>query len=198
MTLHPPTHAQNVATCNNSCVRSKPEQRSPTVFWPTTVQISLRPLAIILSKPKPLPFIIGDSITRTQRSIFLPLSCQWCAESGSYQRLRNKCQIFRKFLSQLMSHCRAIVEEFISCACVLIHFVHVQVFATPWTVACQVPLPMGFSRQEYWSGLPFPPPGTLLDPESETVSLMSPAMAGRLLTPSTTWEAFYFVNISKY
>ena len=72
MTLHPPTHAQNVATCNNSYVRSKPEQRSPTVFWPTTVQISLRPLAIILSKPKPLPFIIGDSITRTHAAYFCP------------------------------------------------------------------------------------------------------------------------------
>ena len=40
-------------------------------------------------------------------------------------------------------------------ACVLSH---VQLFVTPWTVACQVPLSMGFSRQEYWSGLPFPTP----------------------------------------
>lgn len=72
MTLHLPTQAQNVATCNNSCVRSKTEQRSHTVFWPTTVQISLRPLAIILSKPKPLPFIIGDSITRTHAAYFCP------------------------------------------------------------------------------------------------------------------------------
>ena len=38
---------------------------------------------------------------------------------------------------------------------------HVQLFATPWTVALQAPLSMGFSRQEYWSGLPFPPPGNL-------------------------------------
>ena len=37
-------------------------------------------------------------------------------------------------------------------------------FTTPWPVACQAPLPMGFSRQEYWSGLLFPPPGILLDP----------------------------------
>ena len=41
---------------------------------------------------------------------------------------------------------------------------HVQLFATPWTVACQAPLSMGFSRQEYWSGLPFPPPGDLPNP----------------------------------
>ena len=42
--------------------------------------------------------------------------------------------------------------------------------ATPWTVARQVPLSMGFSRQEYWSGLPFPSPGDLSDPGIEPMS----------------------------
>ena len=41
---------------------------------------------------------------------------------------------------------------------------HVRLFATPWTVACPAPLSMGFSRQEYWSGLPFPSPGDLPNP----------------------------------
>ena len=44
---------------------------------------------------------------------------------------------------------------------------HVQLFVTPWTVACQAPLSMGISRQEYWSGLPFPSPGDLPDPRIE-------------------------------
>ena len=44
---------------------------------------------------------------------------------------------------------------------------HVQLFVTPWTVARQVPLSVGFSRQEYWSGLPFPSPGDLPDPGIE-------------------------------
>ena len=44
---------------------------------------------------------------------------------------------------------------------------HVRLFATPWTVACQAPLSMGFSRQEYWSGLPFPSPGDLPNPGIE-------------------------------
>ena len=44
---------------------------------------------------------------------------------------------------------------------------HVQLFATPWTVACQAPLSMGFSRQEHWSRLPFPSPGDLPDPGIE-------------------------------
>ena len=49
-------------------------------------------------------------------------------------------------------------------------------FATPWTVACQAPLSMGFSRQESWSGLPFSSPGDLSNPGIEP---MSPALAGR-------------------
>ena len=46
------------------------------------------------------------------------------------------------------------------CVCVCV-CVCVTLFATPWTVTCQAPLSMGFSRQEYWSGLPFPSPGDL-------------------------------------
>ena len=52
----------------------------------------------------------------------------------------------------------------------------VGLFATPWTVAYQVPLSMGFSRQEYWSGLPFPSPGDLPDPEIEPESLASKSL----------------------
>ena len=44
---------------------------------------------------------------------------------------------------------------------------HVRLFVTPWTVAYQAPLPIEFSRQEYWSGLPFPSPGDLPDPGNE-------------------------------
>ena len=47
----------------------------------------------------------------------------------------------------------------------------VQLFATPWTIAYQAPLSMGFSRQEYWTGLPFPSLGHLLDPGIEPMSL---------------------------
>ena len=53
---------------------------------------------------------------------------------------------------------------------------------TPRTVACHAPLSMGFSRQEYWNGLPFPSPGHLPDPEIEPMSLPSPALAGGFFT----------------
>ena len=49
-------------------------------------------------------------------------------------------------------------------------------FVTPWTIAHQAPLSMEFSRQEYWSGLPFPAVGDLLDPGIKTMSLASPAL----------------------
>ena len=51
--------------------------------------------------------------------------------------------------------------------CVLSCFSHIWLFATPQTVACQAPLSMAFSRQEYWSGLPCPPPGHFLNPGVE-------------------------------
>ena len=65
----------------------------------------------------------------------------------------------------------------------------VGLFVTPGTVAHQAPLSMGFSRQEYWSGLPGPFPGDLPDPGIEPTSLVSPALAGGFFTTSTTWEA---------
>ena len=68
-------------------------------------------------------------------------------------------------------------------------FSYVQLFATLWTVARQASLSMGFSRQKYWSGLPFPSPGDLPNPGIEPESLMSPALAGRFFTNSATWEA---------
>ena len=56
-------------------------------------------------------------------------------------------------------------------------------------IACLVPLSMGFSRQEYWNGLPFPSPGDFPDPGIELTSLMSPALAGGFFITEATWEA---------
>ena len=55
-------------------------------------------------------------------------------------------------------------------------------YATPWTVACQAPLSMGFPRQEYWSVLPFPSPRDLPDPWLKPTPLVAPAWAGRFFT----------------
>ena len=70
----------------------------------------------------------------------------------------------------------------------LSHFSHVWLSATLWTAACQAPLSMGFSRQEYWSGLTCPPSGHLSNPGIEPKSLKSPALAGGSFTTSATRE----------
>ena len=71
----------------------------------------------------------------------------------------------------------------------LSHSSCVQLFVTLWTVAHQAPLPIGFSREACWSGLPGPPPGDLPNPGIQPASLPSPALAGGFFTSSTIWEA---------
>ena len=80
-------------------------------------------------------------------------------------------------------------ESMVSCVCVCV-CAHVQsivlTLATPWTAAHQAPLSMEFSRKEYWTGLPCPPPGDLSKPGIESASLTSPALAGWCFT---SWAA---------
>ena len=72
--------------------------------------------------------------------------------------------------------------------CMLSHFSRVPLFVTLWTVACQAPLSMGFSRQECWSELLCPPPGDLPNPGIKPTSLRSPTLADGFFTTSATWE----------
>ena len=79
------------------------------------------------------------------------------------------------------------------CVCVCkitsVKLLQFRLFVTPWTVAHQAPLSMGFSSQEYCSGLPCPPPGDL-----PYLCLMSPALAGGFFTTNATWEALWIIN----
>ena len=81
--------------------------------------------------------------------------------------------------------------------CVPSHFSHVRLFVILWTVTPQVPLSIGFSRQEYWSRLSCLPPGDLPNPRIEPASLMSPALAGGFFTTSTIWVS-NILNKSMY
>ena len=67
---------------------------------------------------------------------------------------------FFNTLFSIMVYPRILVKQ----ACLLGHFSHIRLFATPWTGTCQAPLSMGISRQEYYSGFFCPPPGDLPDP----------------------------------
>ena len=77
------------------------------------------------------------------------------------------------------------------CACVCSYFNCVCLFGTLWAVACQAPLSVGFSRKEYWSGLPFPPPGNL--PNPGTKPQVSHTAGGLFTTepPGKLWEVLY-------
>ena len=70
-------------------------------------------------------------------------------------------------------------------------FSRVLFFAIPWTVAHQAPLSMGFPRQEYWSGLPFPSPGDLLNPEIESAS---PAWSSRFFTAEPHGSPYQYIK----
>ena len=82
------------------------------------------------------------------------------------------------------------LNTFRSQVCMLSHFSHVQLFATRWTVAHQDPLSVGFSRQEYWSGLPCSPPGDLPHPGNKHTSLTSPALIGGFFTTEPPGKPF--------
>ena len=101
-------------------------------------------------------------------------------------------QIFKLFLYLCVS-LWTVVNYFIlwtkiHCCCCC-RFSRVRLYVTPGTVACQAPLSLRFSRQEYWSRLPCPPPGDRPNPGIKPTSLMSPALAGGFFTTSAAWEA---------
>ena len=79
--------------------------------------------------------------------------------------------------------------KFVMHACVRSHFSCFKLFVILWTVACQASLSMGFSRPEYWSGLPYPSPGDLPNQGIKPASLTSPALAGGFFITNATWEA---------
>jgi len=75
------------------------------------------------------------------------------------------------------------------CACMLSKLQLCRLFATLWTVASQAALSMGFSRQEYWSGLPWPSPRDIPNPGTEPMSLTFPILAGGFFITNTIWKA---------
>ena len=75
----------------------------------------------------------------------------------------------------------------------LSRFSHVWLFVTLWTVACEAPLSLGFSRQEYWSVLPYPPPGESSWPRDQTCVS---CIAGRFFIYWVTWEALCGIQFS--
>ena len=101
------------------------------------------------------------------------------------------------FMCLLTTYMSSLVTIQILCPFLIVFFMllllscfsHVQLCATLWTVACKAPPSIGFPRQEYWNGLPCPPPGDLPDTGIEPKCLRSPAFAGGFFTTGAIWEA---------
>ena len=113
-----------------------------------------------------------------------------CHHSLMMRQMEKKCWFQDKFTKTQYYWMENVCVYVCVCACTLCRFSRVWLFATTWTVACQAPVSMGFSRQEYWNGLPFPPQGNLLDPGIEPKCLKFRALAGKIFTTSAFWEAW--------
>ena len=135
-------------------------------------------------------------------TIFMRLNIQHCLRQTSLAlKLLDKTfwtAVWSSMVSRSHWNSRRYMWKFFSSACVLSRFSHVWLCVTLSTIGLQTPLSMGFSRQEWWSGLPWPSPGDLSDPGIEPVSLMTPALAGELFTASTTWEASFRSEVSSF
>ena len=106
----------------------------------------------------------------------------WLAGQREEGRSREKSQV---------SELKHTLLNFSSC---MLSFQFCLTLCNPVDFGRQAPVSMGFSRQEYWSGLPFPPPGDLPDPGIEPNSLTSSALANQLFSTSGTWEALTLLN----
>ena len=108
-----------------------------------------------------LPNVLDSSLPKTNNLVLLSISHLNCCK---YHEL-----VFLSPVSSVPSLSLAYFQHLmiLLSASAVLSLSRVWLFATPWTVACQTPCPWGFSRQEYWSGLPCPPPGDLLIPGIE-------------------------------
>ena len=106
----------------------------------------------------------------------LIVRCSWSLVTQNLRSiLINKCPLVITFCKSGLPYNRKELK------CILV-LSHVHFFVTPWIVACQAPLSIGFFSQEYWRGLPFPPPGDHPGPGIEPTSPVSPAFQADFFT----------------
>ena len=114
---------------------------------------------------------------------------------GTHERKRWRMEAWRQVGTTVAEvHWRLLQVEVV-CVCLCVWAQSYPTLCNPWTVGHQAPLSMGFSRQEYWTGLPFPPPGDLPDPGIEPAS---PALAGRFSITALLGKPVSFLYILNY
>ena len=123
---------------------------------------------------------------------FLDTSLKWGKKQNTDQGLLKEWHEIRHTNYSLLVYRKHSIIVRCVCVCVcqsLSSLSYIQFFSAPRTVAHQVPLSMGFPRQEYWSEWSFPFPGDLPNPGIKPIPLVSPALAGGFFTTIATWEA---------
>ena len=106
--------------------------------------------------------------------VTIPINSRWYPQG--FGQVRRGCSWYTSALGRRGTEARIPhIHSWMNLSCVWL-------LASPWTVAREAPLSTGFSRQEYWSGLPFPPPGDLPNPGIELATLEVPALEGKFFT----------------
>ena len=164
--------------------RSSPRLVSMESVMPSSHLILCRPLLLLPPIPPSIRVFSNESTLRTRYHNRLLLT-QVTALSQPVKHVSS--QVIKAIcISTEVMFIRRCLRSV--CVCKLSRFSCVQLFVTLQTVAHRAPLTVGFSRQEYWSRLPCPPPGDLPNPGIEPLSLTSPALAGGFFITDTTWE----------
>ena len=143
--------------------------------------------------PLPSPSALPKSPLKMQviEVPFRPIELEWTgAQESVLISLSGACSSWRtqNHLFKLYLYHRASSAQLLNC---------VQFSVTPWTVACQALLSKGFPRQEYWSRLPFLPPGDLPDPGNQTHISYVSCIVGGFFTHWATWETLTYSLIEK-
>ena len=168
-----PSHVEVTARWLSLLIPRRPQtplakNRAPLSCSPGPNGLPLYPMLLFLASSPTPPWFTHRSLLRAWRRLLLDPEGAW----GSRASQPPSCNCLHLPLACVLSRCS-----------------RVRLFATLWTVARQAALSVGFSRQEYWSGLPCPPPGDHPHPGIKPASLMPPALAGGVFTTSTIWEA---------
>ena len=147
-----------------------PPSKNPNFsWWP----IRLHTTSLVFSLFFPLPFFYPPRCATPHRP---PLCSSNTPGLAVPQGLCTGCSSLKKASSLRYTHQFSLVQS----------LSHVRLFAIPWTAVPQAPLSMEFSRQEYWSGLPYPTPRDLPDPGIKPTCPASPALADRFSTTKPT------------
>ena len=159
------------------------------------MRIKTMPEAIIVTEREKGKWLLKKATTAILRSIIInPIRNQQIGLQNSCFSLWNQVHWPWAWVAGIMTSLICRMRGGKNCCLLFSHEVMSDSFATPWMIACQSPVSLGFFRQECWNGLPFPSPGDLPDPGIEPVP---PALAGRFFTTEPSAKPKVKIKVKK-